>query len=75
MGSRGRPFRICHPKLYTAPPSGQNHDDVISVSQENLIISETERDRGEVTIELYWEVWVAVSESVIENDVRRPLAE
>jgi len=48
---RCRPIRIRHYFAPEAPPSGQNHDDVISSQQINASISAMARDRAKVTID------------------------
>jgi len=49
--------------------------DVICGCQYNLITSETMLRRWKVTLERYSEIMVALSESVMKNCVKRPLAE
>jgi len=61
-------------KITWSAPLRRNHDDVISGWQWNLVISETMHPRWKVTEESYQEVMVALSESIMKNRVKRPLA-
>jgi len=53
----------------------RNHDDVISGLQKKLIISRTMHPRQKVIIDHYQEVKLALSETVMKNCLKRPLAE
>ena len=46
-----------------------------NITSEENFTSETVHDRGEITLEHKWEVMVTLSETAMENSVRRPLAE
>ena len=67
------PFQNLSWKIPCGAPQRRYHHDVISGLQENLIISDTMHDRGEVTKEHKQEVMVTLSETVIKNSVRCPL--
>ena len=66
-----------NPSFQTAysDPQRIQHHDVIAGLQENVIISETVRDRNKVNSEHQQETYIALSNSVVENCTQRPLAE
>jgi len=61
-------------KICLKRPLRRNHDEVISVLQLNLFISETMHRRQNVIVERYQEVEVTLSESIMKNRRKRTLA-
>jgi len=72
-GSHDRSFTIRHEKLPEAPPSGEITMTSYPVSNKTSL-SRKPSIPNKVTMERYQEVMIALSQSVMKNRVKRPLA-
>jgi len=73
-GSHGRSFRNRHVRLREAPPGGEITITSYPACNKTSLSRKPGIADKKVTMERYQEVMIALSESVMENRLKRPLA-